>query len=229
MARTAAEVDKRRLPDVCDRAFSLVMTLGEGRDYGDPQQLRERIGGMFGEMERDGRDAGIPSEDLNLARFALTAFIDETIARSDWFGKQVWAGRPLALDYYKTNNAGDEFFDHLEHLRQRPDAKTDLLEVFYNCMTLGFEGKYALTDPRQLRALIETIGRDLERVRGRAADLSPHWEPPDTLLKRVRSEIPMWIVTAFCVIGVFVLFVALRYLSLSHAGGIADRLRDLIR
>jgi type IV/VI secretion system ImpK/VasF family protein len=96
-------------------------------------------------------------------------------------------------------------------------------------MTLGFEGKYALTDPRQLRALIETIGRDLERVRGRAADLSPHWEPPDTLLKRVRSEIPMWIVTAFCVIGVFVLFVALRYLSLSHAGGIADRLRDLIR
>lgn len=228
MPRAAVETDHRRLTDVCGHAFSLVMTLSDGRDFGDPQQLRERIGGMFAELERDGREAGLPSEDLRLARFALTAFIDETIARSDWFGKQAWASRPLALDYFKTNNAGDEFFDHLEQLRQRPDAKTGLLEVFYNCMSLGFEGKYALTDPRQLRALVETIGRDLERVRGRSVDLSPHWEPPDPLLKRVRAEMPMWIVTAFCVVGVFVLFVVLRYLSVSHAGGVAGRLRDLI-
>jgi len=68
-----------------------------------------------------------------------------------------------------------------------------------------------------LQDLISTIRSDLERVRGQVIDLSPHWEPPETAMQRLRREIPMWIVTAACLVLLFVVFVILRYASFSHA------------
>jgi type VI secretion system protein ImpK len=223
-AKTAEESAPVTLSKVCEKAFSLILTLVQGRDFGDVQQLRANVGSMFGAMERDARVTGVPTEDILSARFALTAFIDEAIARSDWFGKRDWAQRPLALEYFSTNNAGDEFFSRLDELRLRPEARVGVLEVYYSCLALGFEGKYTIGDPRQLRALIESLGRDLERIRGRVVDLSPHWAPPDELMERVKKELPWWVVTLTCVVIVFIVFVVLNSLSHSNA---ADAVRSL--
>jgi len=215
------------LSKVCERAFSLTLTLVQGRDFGDVQQLRANVGSMFAAIERDARVAAIPTEDILSARFALTAFIDEAIARSDWFGKRDWAQRPLALEYFSTNNAGDEFFSKLDELRLRPEARVGVLEVYYTCLALGFEGRYALVDPRQLRALIESLGRDLERIRGRVIDLSPHWAPPGELMERVKKELPVWAVTLACAAVLFVVFVVLNFLSHSNADEVVGRLPRL--
>ena len=216
-AKTATEPVPATLSKVCERAFSLILTLVQGRDFGDVQQLRANVGSMFAGIERDARMASIATEDIQSARFALTAFIDEAIARSDWFGKRDWAQRPLALEYFSTNNAGDEFFSRLDELRLRAEARVGVLEVYYTCLALGFEGKYALVDPRQLRSLIEALGRDIERIRGRVIDLSPHWVPPDELLERVKKELPWWAVTLACMVVLFLIFVVLNYLSHSNA------------
>ncbi len=225
-AKTAAEPVSATLSKVCERAFSLILTLVQGRDFGDVQQLRANVASMFAGIERDARMASIATEDILSARFALTAFIDEAIARSDWFGKRDWAQRPLALEYFSTNNAGDEFFSRLDELRLRAEARVGVLEVYYTCLALGFEGKYALVDPRQLRSLIEALGRDIERIRGRVIDLSPHWAPPDELLERVKKELPWWAVTLACMVVLFLIFVVLNYLSHSNAD---DAVRSLSR
>lgn len=220
MSRTS-QTQSQALLDMSQRAFSVIMTLAFGRDLGDPGQLRTRVNEVFTEFDRDAREAGVSSDDVRSARFALTAFVDETIARSDWFGKPEWASRPLALEQFQTNNAGDEFFDELDKIRQRPDLKTDLLEVYYTCLTLGFEGKYALGDPRQLRDLISSIKSDLERIRGRVIDLSPHWEPPETPIQKLGREIPLWVVTAACLLILVGVFSILRYSSVAHAQKLA--------
>lgn len=224
MADTTAQ-DTPDLPGICQRAFSTIMTMAQSPDLGDIEHLRQRIGDMFGELERKGRDAQILSEEITSARFALTAFVDEAVARSDWHGRKEWESRPLALEYFQTNNAGDEFFDRLEELRRRPDVKAGLLEVYYTCLTLGFEGKYALADPRELRDLIETIGRDLERVRGRVVDLSPRWQPPETQIQRFRSILPMWVVSVACLVVLLIAFVVLRHSSMSHADTMAQQVK----
>jgi type VI secretion system protein ImpK len=216
-AKTTPEAAPVTLSKACERAFSLILTLIQGRDFGDVQQLRANVGSMFAAVERDARSVGILAEDLQSARFALTAFIDEAIARSDWFGKRDWAQRPLALEYFSTNNAGDEFFTRLDALRLQPEARIGVLEVYYTCLALGFEGKYALADPHQLRALIDSLARDLERIRGRVIDLSPHWAPPDELMERVKKELPVWAVTLTCAAVLFVIFVVLNFLSHSNA------------
>ncbi len=215
------------LPQACQPGFALVMGLLTGSEFGEPGQLRARIGDMFAEMERRTRLAGVSSEDILSARFALTAFIDEAINRSDWRGKTSWAQNPLSLEYFNTNNAGVEFFTNLDALRQRPDAKTDLLEVYYTCLALGFEGKYALTDPRQLQNLIETTARELERIRGRVPGLSPHWEPPEETLKRMRNELPLWVVAGVTVGVFFIVYLVFRFMASGHAESVAARLRGL--
>ncbi len=216
------------LPQACQPGFALIMGLLTGSEFGEPGQLRARIGEMFSEMERRTRLAGVASEDILSARFALTAFIDEVINRSDWRGKSVWAQNPLSLEYFNTNNAGVEFFANLDTLRQRPDAKTDLLEVYYTCLALGFEGKYALSDPRQLQNLIETTARELERIRGRVIGLSPLWEPPDEGLKRMRNEVPLWVVAGASAGILFVIYLIFRFMASGHADGIATQLRGLV-
>jgi type VI secretion system protein ImpK len=229
MVESAARREQPDLPAICQRPFSMIMTLSQGRDYGDLAHFRQRIRDMFADMEREGRNAAIQSEDLISARFALTAFIDEAIARSDWQAKAEWATNSLALEFFQTNNAGDEFFDKLEELRRRPDLKTGLLEVYYTCLTLGFQGKYAMYDPRQLRDLIESIGKDLERVRGRVIEISPRWQPPESTMQRMRSVMPAWIVPTICVAILFLTFVALRYLSRTHAQQTAVQVEAKLR
>jgi len=216
------------LPEACQPGFALVMGLLTGSEFGEPAQLRARIADMFAEMERRTRLAGISSEDILSARFALTAFIDEVINRSDWRGKPAWAQNPLSLEFFNTNNAGVEFFTNFDALRQRPDAKTDLLEVYYTCVALGFEGKYAISDPRQLQNLIETTARELERIRGRASGLAPHWEPPEETLKRMGNELPLWVVAGISVGAIFVVYLIFRFMASGHAEGIAARLRGLV-
>jgi type VI secretion system protein ImpK len=216
------------LTTACQPGFALIMGLLTGSEFGEPTQLRTRISDMFAEMERRTRLAGVSSEDILSARFALTAFIDEAINRSDWRGKTSWSQNPLSLEYFNTNNAGVEFFTNLEALRQRPDAKTDLLEIYYSCLALGFEGKYALSDPRQLQNLIETTARELERIRGRVQGLSPHWEPPEEAFKRLRNELPLWVAAGITAGVLFVIYLVFRFMASGHAEGVAARLRSLI-
>jgi len=228
MSRSTQPQNKALL-DASQRAFSMILTLAFGQDLGDPANLRVRVNDVFAVFERDARELGVTSDDIRAARFALTAFVDETIARSDWFGKQEWASRPLALEHFQTNNAGDEFFDELEKIRQRPDLKTELLEIYYSCLTLGFEGKYALGDPRQLRDLIASIKSDLERIRGRVADLSPHWEPPESPIQKLGREVPLWVVTAACLVVLLVVFSILRFASYANAEKLATEILGLLR
>ena len=212
------------LARACRRGFSLILSLQGGRDYGEPDGLRRRIGEMFVALERETREAGVVAEDILTARFALTAFIDEVINRSDWSGRSAWSNRPLSLEYFNTNRAGEEFFDRLDAIRKRPDAHVDLLEIYLTCLTLGFEGKYALADPRQLQQLIESSARELEQVRGRPGALSPNWQPPPQTFEQLKNEVPLWVYTAGFLGVVFVAFVVLRYLSTSQAQDLAKKL-----
>jgi outer membrane protein OmpA-like peptidoglycan-associated protein len=61
--------------------------------------------------------------------------------------------------YYGTLNAGEEFFRRLENLP--PDAR-EVREIYYLCLSLGFQGTYAFGDGlNQIRELKRTLYRQL--------------------------------------------------------------------
>ncbi len=87
------------------------------------------------------------SDAFNAGKFAIIAFIDETILCSAWPNKAAWQKMPLQRKYFNTTNIGSEFYDHLNKLSKHGPDK-EVREVFSLCLGLGFKGKYFSLDDR---------------------------------------------------------------------------------
>lgn len=111
--------------------------------------------------------AGIDPRGFDDARFALCAWIDETIMNSPWQHRAAWQRALLQSEYYNTVNAGAEFYDRMNQLG--PD-QNDVREIYYLCLGLGFAGRYSvegdefLLDQLKKSSLRSLIGQVLEPV-----------------------------------------------------------------
>lgn len=103
------------------------------------EQVQEEIRRLLVLSEETCRTAGLDQADYDQARFAVCAWIDETVLASGWSGKQKWQHDQLQRAYYQTTEAGVEVFERLERLQPQ---QRDLREVFYLCLALGFRGRY---------------------------------------------------------------------------------------
>jgi type VI secretion system protein ImpK len=141
----------RSLPDLAGSLLSLILSLRSSKISGQETELRARIGEYLDRIDREGQRAGIARDDLEEAKFPLVAFIDETILNSDWSGRDQWMERPLQLELYGETVSGEKFFDRMERVRRGGEAKSDLLEIYYLCLALGFEGKYKILGQSRTR------------------------------------------------------------------------------
>jgi type VI secretion system protein ImpK len=161
--------------------------------------------------------AGVSPVEREEARFALVAFADEMILRSNWSRHADWLANPLQLELFHTNRGGDEFFERLARLRAE---HTDAREVFFLCLAFGFEGQYADRTAERRALLVQQF--EMLRVAGRAADvatlapLSPAaYEVEITLpSRRARSILRPLLAIGLVAGTVF----ALLYIGLSLAG-----------
>lgn len=123
---------------------------------------------------------GYTGADIQLATFAVVAFLDESILnlRSPVF--QDWARRPLQEELFGRHEAGEIFFENLRQLIQRRDAAetADTLEVYYLCLLLGYLGRYSIASKAELRLLMQQADEKIGRIRGANAEMSPHWRLP---------------------------------------------------
>ncbi len=107
-------------------------------------------------------------EQFDKARFAVFAWIDETILCSSWLGAKDWLKHTLQREYYGTSSAGEDFFERLNLLLgerktplderlfvdrdKEPEQSSSLeehlaynleiLEVYTLCLSLGYSGIY---------------------------------------------------------------------------------------
>lgn len=127
-----------------------------------PAELRERFTALIEAQEQRARNAEGMWESYLEARFAVLAWVDEVVLNSPWPHREQWPH--LMLTHHRTLNAGKQFFDRLEQL---PAAARDVREIYYFCLALGFEGKFALTDnPAALRELRRTLYHQLATAGG---------------------------------------------------------------
>ena len=96
-------------------------------------------------------------EQAEGAAFAVVAWIDEIMARNPAY---LTGSIPLQVTMFNTNNAGNEFFQHLSALKQDQD---EVREVYYHAMLCGFVGQYYYEngDTGELGKLKELHGRQL--------------------------------------------------------------------
>jgi type VI secretion system protein ImpK len=109
---------------------------------------------LFDLAEERLKQGHISTEEWEDARFAICAWVDETILCSSWEGKTLWIHDQLQRMYYGTTNGGEEFFDRLGELA--PEAKA-VREVYAYCLAMGFKGRYFKKDDEaRLEAIRES-------------------------------------------------------------------------
>jgi type VI secretion system protein ImpK len=219
--------NKTDLTTLSSECITLILQLRAARSVDDPSRLRSKVKEVLDRLERRAKDAGVESEDVQNTKFALVSFIDEAITTSSFSGKEDWLANPLQLELFGRNDAGEEFFRRLSQLRQRPQAYTQTLEVYYLCLVLGYKGKFFYQDTESLRGLVDDTKADLFRVKDRSASqkISPHGMPQDNIAKTVYKEVPLWIIASAAAVIGFVFFLVMTFMLNSAASSATGMIR----
>ena len=102
-------------------------------------QVKADITRLMSDIEIRVGQANITPDDFDLARFAVAAWVDETLLSSQWQDKDRWQKESLQRLYYQTADAGEIFFDRLNAIGPH---QRDVREVYYLCLAMGFKGRF---------------------------------------------------------------------------------------
>jgi type IV / VI secretion system protein, DotU family len=166
--------------------FQELLTVGERlranrQEASHAETFREQLRSQLTRADSEALKRGYNKNDIDLAKFAVIAFLDESILnlRNPVFAD--WPRKPLQEEYYRHHIAGEIFFKNLEELLGRADSQelADVLEVYQLCLLLGFAGRYSLSGHGELRAFMQRTGEKIARIRQLPPDLSPLWRLPN--------------------------------------------------
>ncbi|WP_370249722.1 type IVB secretion system protein IcmH/DotU, partial [Thalassolituus sp.] len=113
----------------------------------------------------------------------------------------------------------------LQKLLETPGTHLDLLELYYLCLSLGFQGKYKVM-PRgneQLEQIRENLYHTIESHRpGWEAELSPHWEGSVKPSEYLKNYIPLWVIASVVLAILVLTYSGFRYWMYQETTPVAE-------
>ncbi len=194
-----------------------------------PGLIHDRLRGFVETMRTRAREEGLSTQDADDLAYAVVALADEIAMGKPEPMRGYWMGQPLQLAFFNETLAGEGFYTRLAELRRDP-RRAEVLRVYYQCLLLGFQGKYSIRGGElELMKLIETLRPEVQRRVEVPRELSPNGLPPDEPLVRRSGRNPfLWLALGVFAVAIAV-FIGLR-LSLNHAvADVAARVDDLNR
>ncbi|RLC32608.1 MAG: DotU family type IV/VI secretion system protein [Deltaproteobacteria bacterium] len=147
------------------------------------EQIKTDIQQHIDEIEKRFSQDPAPREDFDLARFAIFAWVDESIMNSSWQEREQWQGELLQRVHFQTTAAGELFFERLNSLGLH---QRDVREVYYLCLAMGFTGRFCNAGDEYL--LEQLMTSNLKILTGSSVgipsitetELFPEAYPPDS-------------------------------------------------
>jgi type VI secretion system protein ImpK len=190
------------LLDLMHEGFHLLFLLKTGCPPPGEGDFLERVMAFLNEFEREAKKLRAHGEDIEAAKYAYCAALDEIVLASTFPIRDTWERRPLQLMLFGDQLAGEHFFDRLEALRIKGGARLQALQVFHTCLLLGFQGKYALDGGDKLAYMTARLGDEIAHIKGRSAGFAPRAERPDQVVNKLRTSVPLWAVcSVFALMG----------------------------
>jgi type VI secretion system protein ImpK len=143
--------------------------------------------------------------------YAFAALVDETVLTSPSSLRQAWERRPLQLELFGDQLAGEHFFDRLDELRGQGAPKVQVLEVFHMALLMGFQGKYRIEGPEKLGFLTARLGDEVAQLRGTRPGFAPHSLASDSVQHKLRHEVPLWVMASAFALAGLLAFIGLRW------------------
>jgi type VI secretion system protein ImpK len=195
----------------CADVLILATQLASASDLPAPNDLRQRIMGALDRMVASARSVGVAEADIVEARYALVAFIDEQILKSNWPGRAEWMNQPLQLVLYREYAAGENFFARMRALLQQ-GGRTAALEAYFLCLALGFRGAYGVSgNIAALTSFTDAARQQLAQRLPSSKKISPNATPRDRAESVRKSNAPLIALLVGCAILLVVVLGALEW------------------
>lgn len=177
-------------------------------------------------------DAEIRHEHAVAASYALCTALDEAVNSTEWGGGKdggagVWAVKQLAAHFHGDTKGGDKFFLLVGRLAASPQEHTDLLELMYQILGLGFEGRFSTetNGRRQLETVRHRLFTLLASARGDVpTNLSPHWKGVGAGKFRLLRSVPVWVTVVLLALVLLGLFAWYKYQLLHTSEDVQQRI-----
>ncbi|MEO0503670.1 MAG: type IVB secretion system protein IcmH/DotU, partial [Pseudomonadota bacterium] len=187
--------------------------------------LRDHVMREIASFVQKCQEAGVPPEDIDVARYALAATSDDIVQTIPGNDPQYWQQFSMAAELLADRSAGIGFFARLEQVIALPGQRAHVLELMLTCLALGFEGKYR-TEPNGQVMLSRLRTEVYQRFRSANArppeELSHKWIPVLLGGRRQSGGMPLWVVGGVAAAMVVALFVTLSWLLSGDAQAAQD-------
>jgi len=210
--------------------FSLVVQLRGSMSNANVASLKTHISGELQKFETEVRDAGVVSEQMTVARYALCTLLDETVMNTPWGNSSDWSEQSLLSIFHHENLGGEKFFSLLERAMADPIRNIQLLELMYVCLALGFEGKYGVINNGRVKLddVRESLYRLLRMHRAEVEhDLSPNWRGSENKGTKFIKYVPLWVVAATSGVLLMGLYIVFSYLLSVNSDPVLLKLENI--
>lgn len=147
------EGSANRLLNACSPLLTLISELKTNEEPLDFDKLRATASFEIKAMEENAQKKGVKQDTILAARYLLCAFFDETI-RKKYGNSSPWESRTLLKTFLIEPTQVDQFFHILDNRLVEPQKHTDLLELAYIALSLGYQGSRSP----------EEVGRYLDNI-----------------------------------------------------------------
>lgn len=195
----------KTLLDLMYDGFYALFMLKNDNGPQDNSDFVQNMARFLDEFGAGAKKQNASADDIDAAKYAFCAAVDEIILRSTFSIREEWARRPLQLTLFGDQLAGENFFHRLESLRARGSAHLQALEVFHMCLLLGFQGKFIIEGSEKLKYLTARLGDEIASMKGKRGGFAPHAERPDAVMHKLRNDVSLWalfsVFALICIIG----------------------------
>lgn len=220
------KVNKNDLITFAGPVFDLILRLKAGI-VAPSNDLRPQVAALLEDFEKRAKRYRFNHKIVQVSKFALASFVDETVLTNNFPLRDEWEKNPLQLEYFGEQLAGNKFFDKLQAMLKQIEATQDAVEIYYVCMLLGFKGRYGVYEQEKLLAIMQSTAKALVKVgKIRPIELSPNWFANDQPAPPEKRGMPVWAkISAASGLGLaFIIYMVMFVMSSNFLQNAAARL-----
>ena len=177
-------------------------------------ELRPQVAGMLEDFEKRAERYRFNHKIVQVSKFALAAFVDETVLMNNFPLRDEWEKYALQLELFGEQLAGNKFFEKLSAMLKQIEVTQDAVEIYYICMLLGFKGRYQVYEQEKLLAIMQETANALVKVgKIKPVELAPHWLSVDQPKPPPKRGMPIWAkISAIAFIGLAIIVYVIMFL-----------------
>lgn len=174
----------------------------------------------------------VSNETRQRAKYALCSTIDDIAQNLPGRGNDgaEWARRSLVVQFFRENIGGDRFWQLVDEMLRNPAENRDLIELFLDCLSAGFEGRFRVMPDgrRRLHEIMARLQGALEHVRSLSAvELVPSWKGVEAPIGKVGFWTYISLAAAAAAAFLFLIYVVLQLILMQTGSEPMQRLVSL--